>query len=144
MVFLEEGKRAGCGIVGLLALDFVVGAGREAEPREGSGEMRIGYVVMGMAVLLLAGCSCLCTGVEESEEEIPLSQVPLKVRQAAEGAVEGIVLSEAEVEVEDGQKVYELEGVAKGKEYEIEVTAEGKVLEDEEEDDDDEDDDDDD
>ena len=105
--------------------------------------MRFGHVVVGMAVLVLAGCCCFRTNVE-NEEEIPLSQVPLKVRQAAEGAVEGIVLTEAEVEVEDGQKVYELEGVAGGKEYEIEVTADGKVLEVEEDDDDEDDDDEDD
>jgi uncharacterized membrane protein YkoI len=65
----------------------------------------------------------------EKEKEIPLSEVPRAALTAAEGAVEGITLTEAEVEEEDGQTVYELEGTANGKTYEIEVTADGKVLE---------------
>jgi len=59
--------------------------------------------------------------------------VPEPALTAAQGAVEGITLTEAEMETEDGQTVYVLEGEAAGKEYEIEVTADGKVLEVEEE-----------
>jgi hypothetical protein len=61
--------------------------------------------------------------------EIPLSDVPVAARAAAEGAVPGIRLTEAEVEEEQGRLVYELEGVLDGMEHEIEVTAEGEVLE---------------
>ncbi len=77
----------------------------------------------------------------EKEKEIPLSDVPQAALTAAEGAVEGITLTEAETEEEDGQTVYILEGEAAGKVYEIEVTADGEVLEVEEETEDDEDDD---
>jgi hypothetical protein len=62
----------------------------------------------------------------EHELEIPLSSVPQKVRAAAEKAVPGIKLSEAEVE---SVLAYELTGAAQGKRYEIEVTSEGQVLE---------------
>ena len=57
---------------------------------------------------------------DEQEIEIPLDQVPDLVKQAALAAVPGIVLEEAEKEIENGVLVYELEGVANGKEYEIE------------------------
>jgi len=70
---------------------------------------------------------------EDDEKEIPLSEVPAEALKAAQGAVDGITITEAEVEEEDGQTVYVLEGKANGKEYEIEVTPEGKVLEVEEE-----------
>ena len=98
--------------------------------------MRTVSIVMGLALVCLVGCESL-ESVFEKEKEIPLSQVPQPALAAAEGAVEGIALTEAEMEKEDGQTVYVLEGEAGGKEYEIEVTAEGKVLEVEEETDDD-------
>jgi uncharacterized membrane protein YkoI len=79
-------------------------------------------------VVALAGCATV-DDLFETEKEIPLSEVPAPAIAAAKGAVKGIVLTEAEMEKEDGQTVYELEGTADGKNYEIEVTAEGKVLE---------------
>jgi uncharacterized membrane protein YkoI len=99
--------------------------------------------ILGLAVLLYCSVSCasMCSSAED-EREIPLSEVPAAARAAAEGAVPGIRLTEAEVEEEGGRLVYELEGVADGKEYEIEVTAEGEVLEVEEAGDDDDEDDD--
>lgn len=63
------------------------------------------------------------------DEEIPLSEVPEHVRAAALAAVPGIVLEEAEREVEDGVAVYCLEGEADGRDYEIDVNADGVVLE---------------
>ncbi|MHC4170276.1 MAG: PepSY domain-containing protein, partial [Planctomycetota bacterium] len=69
----------------------------------------------------------------ENEKEIPLSEVPAAAVAAAKGAVAGIELTEADVEKEDGRMVYDIEGTANGKEYTIEVTAEGEVLEVEEE-----------
>jgi uncharacterized membrane protein YkoI len=69
----------------------------------------------------------------EKEKEVPLSEVPEEALKAAQGAVDGITITEAEMEKEDGQTVYILEGEANGKKYEIEVTPEGKVLETEEE-----------
>ena len=99
--------------------------------------MRLYFVI---ALVLTCCLGCASTECEfEDEKEIALSQVPEKAVQAAQNAVEGIVLTEAEVETEDGREVYELEGMADGIEYEIEVTADGSVLEVEREDDDEED-----
>jgi len=84
----------------------------------------------------LIGCTCTETAKpREHEEPVPLSEVPAKVKEAAEAAVKGIVFTEAEREHEDGRVVYELEGEADGKKYEVEVTPEGKVIEVEEDDD---------
>ncbi len=90
-------------------------------------------VLVAIVVIGLAGCAPL-EELFESEKSIPLSEVPAPALEAARAAVEGIVLTEAEVEEEDGQLVYEIEGHVNGKEYEIEVTAEGEVLEIEQED----------
>lgn len=96
----------------------------------------LGFVLV--CAMGATGCSLYENGVEDDfgeEKEIALSELPDKVREAAEGAVDGIVLKEAEMEKEDGKWIYEVEGVADGKEYEIEITPEGKILEIEEEDD---------
>lgn len=78
--------------------------------------------------LLATGCALF-----ENEVEIPLSDVPPAAMAAAGQAVPGIEIEEAELESEDGQKVYELSGTANGKEYEIEVSGTGEILEVEEE-----------
>ena len=98
--------------------------------------MRVWSIVMGLALVCLVGCECM-ESMFEKEKESPLSEVPQAALTAAEGAVEGITLTEAETVEEDGQTVYILEGEAAGKVYEIEVTADGKVLEVEEETEDD-------
>ncbi len=77
-----------------------------------------------LACLALSACEWI-----EGEQELPLSQVPAAALAAANNAVAGIEILEAEVEVENGERVYELEGVADGREHEIEVTADGRVLE---------------
>jgi uncharacterized membrane protein YkoI len=66
---------------------------------------------------------------DDDEQSIALDQVPALVLQAALKAVPGLIVEEAELEVEDGVTVYGLEGTAAGKEVEVEVSAEGQVLE---------------
>ena len=92
-------------------------------------------LIIAVASLNLAGCGTLDEFLEH-ERSVPLSEVPTPALNSAKAAVKGIVLTEAEVEEEDGQLVYEIEGEVNGKKYEIEVTAEGKVLETEEGDED--------
>jgi hypothetical protein len=62
---------------------------------------------------------------DETEQEVAREQIPENVRLAAEKAVDGIQIEDAEVEA---VLIFELEGKADGKEIEIEVTAEGQVL----------------
>jgi len=78
------------------------------------------------------------------EVDVPLNKVPANVMAAAQKAVPGFTATKVEREVEDGVVVYDVAGTAKGMSYEVEVTADGKVLEIEEEDDGDEHEDDDD
>jgi len=90
--------------------------------------MRAWYLVFGLALICGLGCATL-DDLFEHEKEVPLSEVPAEALEAAQGAVDGINITEAEMEKEDGQTVYVFEGEANGKEYEIEVTPEGKVNE---------------
>ena len=57
--------------------------------------------------------------------DIPLAQVPEKIKKIARKAVKGLQFTEAEIE--DGN--YELEGYVNGVKYEVEITPEGKVVE---------------
>ncbi len=89
---------------------------------------------MHIASSAVAGLLLIAGTAAWADKEIDLAEVPAAAMAAAQAAVEGIRITEAEVEEEDGRMVYELEGKAGGKEYEIEVTAEGEVLEVEEDD----------
>lgn len=60
---------------------------------------------------------------------MPLSELPAVVIAAAEAAVEGIVLTEAEVEESRKGMIYEVEGYVDETEYEIEIIPEGDVIE---------------
>lgn len=90
--------------------------------------MRTWYLVLGFILICGLGCASL-DDMFEKEKDVPLSDVPPVALKAAQGAVDGITITEAEMEKEDGKTVYLFEGQASGKEYEIEVTPEGKVLE---------------
>lgn len=86
--------------------------------------------------------TALASGNKEKERDIPLSEVPEQVIAAAKAAVEGIILTDAEIEETRKGLIYEIEGYVGDTEYEIEITPEGEVIEVEIENDDDDDDDD--
>jgi hypothetical protein len=73
---------------------------------------KVGILIVGIA---LAGTLGAHPAFPEIEEEIPLSKVPKKVMEAAKKAVEGIRITEAEK-------------IDRGKNYEIEIAAKGKIL----------------
>jgi hypothetical protein len=104
--------------------------------------MRAWYLIFSLILICGLGCATL-DEMFEKEKEIPLSEVPPEALHAAQDAIDDIVITEAEIEEEDGQTIYVFEGDANGRKYEIEVTPEGKVLEVEREDEDDDEDDDD-
>lgn len=62
----------------------------------------------------------------EDEQEIDLKDVPQHILNAANEAVPGIQITEAELEK---AKVYELEGSLNDAEYEIKISEDGVVLE---------------
>ena len=105
---------------------------------------RLLAIFLGLMLVLGFG-----TNVRADDEEIALDKIPAKVKAAALKAVKGLVITEAEVEKKKGVLVYEIEGTANGKSYEIKIKADGTVIEveeeeEEEEEEEDEDDDDDD
>ena len=80
---------------------------------------------------------------DEVEEKIALDQLPAAVKKAAEEAVKGLVITEVEKVTKKDSQFYEVEGkAADGKEYEVKISPEGKVLKVEQEDEVDDDDDD--
>jgi hypothetical protein len=94
------------------------------------------YFALLLALTFTFGCACCkeskCKANKDKEEgkEIPVSQVPKAAMDAVQHAAPGIDMTEAEVEEENGQTVYSVEGKAPdGKVWEIEVTADGKILE---------------
>jgi uncharacterized membrane protein YkoI len=68
---------------------------------------------------------------EEDDEEVAvaLADVPRLVLDAAKAALPGAVFTSAEMEQEQGVTVYCLCGTHEGEQVEIEVSADGKVLE---------------
>jgi hypothetical protein len=65
----------------------------------------------------------------DAEAKRSTERVPTAIREAAARAVKGVVLSKAKEDREGGVLVYEFKGTADGKEYEIRISADGKVLE---------------
>lgn len=99
--------------------------------------MKYHWMPIVLLPLLAPSCQSLHHDDEEETLEIALDQVPAQVRAAANSAVTGFVLEEACTETEDGVLIYCLEGHADGREYEIDISAAGKVLEIESEDEED-------
>ena len=94
--------------------------------------MRISRFMVAAGAVLVLGCDFGAepkAAAKEAEDSVPLDSVPDVVKAAAASAVAGIVLEEAECETEDGRVVYDLEGTADGKDYALEIAADGTVLE---------------
>ena len=90
--------------------------------------MRAWYLIFSVFLICGLGCATL-DELFDKEKEVALSDVPAEALKAAQGAVDRVTITEAEMEKEKGETVYVFEGEANGKKYEIEVTAEGKVPE---------------
>lgn len=60
-------------------------------------------------------------------KKVELSDVPQKVTDTAMKEVSGFKASSANTEMEDGKKVYELQGMADGKKVEIDVMEDGTL-----------------
>ncbi len=73
---------------------------------------------------------------DEEEAEIAAKDLPAAVVAAVRAIYPAGEVEEGEKETEDGRIVYEVEVEAGGKEFRVEVTPEGSILEIEEEDDD--------
>lgn len=105
------------------------------------------------ACLLASGCCCpdaspACGEIEDHDEvdddgqPVAVSELPANVVAAATAAVPGLLIEEAALETEDGVTFYDIEGEVGEKDYELEITPAGKVLDVEEDHDGDDEDDD--
>ena len=79
----------------------------------------------------VAGCESMTAGHDGGEEErdVAVADLPAPVTDAIRRMYPAGVIEEAEVEMEGGREVYSVEVKEAGKEHEVEVTADGTVLE---------------
>jgi uncharacterized membrane protein YkoI len=70
-----------------------------------------------------------CSEKGENDVSMPLDKVPPSIMKVAEEKLPGVKFDSAYKETKDGKDVYELRGKTKeGKIRDVEVTADGKVL----------------
>ena len=100
-----------------------------ASPAAGSQPDAAGSAVAGAAVAGDDEDEAGKADEDEVEHVIALDKVPDALLAAARAALPGVELTGAVVEQEAGQLVYELVGTEGGERVEIEVGADGKVLE---------------
>ena len=85
-----------------------------------------------LAAILVAGCVSTDTDNDyadrEDGREVSQLVVPDKVLNAARAKVPGFVLTEADLIQRNNTTVYSLEGNARGEDYDIIVTSDGRVL----------------
>jgi uncharacterized membrane protein YkoI len=90
----------------------------------------LGLVAVGLLAGLTAG---VWAGANEREEKVSIDQVPAAVKATILKETQGARIKEIERETEHGTTVYEAEAVRNGREIEIEIAADGTLLEREEE-----------
>ena len=83
-----------------------------------------------ISIMVILATSTLSGCFDNNDEiEIPLADVPANIITTVQNSLPGIVLSEAEKQVENNSVIYELEGkLINGKEYEIEITDSGTII----------------
>ncbi len=86
------------------------------------------------ATALLAACATkpvpVAPGYENDDfdNDIPKNEVPATVLAAAKAEIPGFVLEEADLQQRGATRFFELQGRANGRPYELDITADGRVL----------------
>jgi uncharacterized membrane protein YkoI len=65
---------------------------------------------------------------DDFDNEIPKNEVPAAVLSAAKAQIPGFVLEEADLQERNGRRLFELQGRANGRRYEMDILADGRVL----------------
>lgn len=92
--------------------------------------------------LMAIACLAVCIGAVatmqtvDRESVVSIEQVPAAAKAALLAQAQGGTINEIEVEVENGQTIYEAEVIIEGREVDIRVAADGTLLGTETEDDD--------
>jgi len=88
--------------------------------------LRVVFAVL--VVSFFVGCASIKSMCSDNEVKVALSSVPKAVTDTASATLKGFTATEASMEKHEGRTVYELKGKADGQEYEIKITAEGKII----------------
>ena len=65
---------------------------------------------------------------DDADNDIPKNEVPANVLAAAKAQIPGFVLEETDLQQRGAARLFELQGRANGRPYEIDITADGRVL----------------
>ena len=86
------------------------------------------HTILSVITLLTLTLITACAD-NNNDTEIPVSDVPANVITIVQNILPGIILNEAEKELEGETVIYELEGkLINGKKYEIEITEFGEII----------------
>ena len=95
--------------------------------REGRPMKKI-IAAISIAVIGSLACPVLLTAAEEKEETVKMSDLPAAVQTTIKDKARKNAIVKIEKKTEDGKTVYEAVVNKKGKEWSIEVDANGKFL----------------
>lgn len=87
-------------------------------------------------VALLASCATkpqpvapgYASASDDFDNDIPKNEVPANVLAAAKVQIPGFVLQSANLQQRGGTRLFELQGRANNRPYELDITADGRVL----------------
>ena len=65
---------------------------------------------------------------DDFDNDIPKNEVPANVLAAAKAAIPGFTLTEANLQQRGGTRLFELQGRANDRPYELDITADGRLL----------------
>jgi hypothetical protein len=65
---------------------------------------------------------------DDADNDIPKNEVPANVLAAAKAEIPGFILEEADLQQRGATRLFELQGRANGRPYELDITADGRVL----------------
>jgi uncharacterized membrane protein YkoI len=109
----------------------------EKETKNGTTTYEAKFVADGKTVeVKVASDGTLLKRKVEDEEKVTLDQVPAAVKDTILKEAKGAKIEAIEKETKKGESVYEAEFLAEGKEVEIRVASDGKLLKEEAEDED--------
>jgi hypothetical protein len=91
-------------------------------------------LLLATSLSLLAACATKPVPVapgyknDNFDNDIPKNEVPEVVLSAAKAQIPGFLLQEADLQQRSGHRLYELQGRANGRRYEMDILPDGRVL----------------
>ena len=103
---------------------------RNNQPRRLKKETQMKKIIAAISIAVIASLACpvLLTAAEENEETVKMSDLPAAVQTTIKDKAGSNEIEKIEKKTEKGETVYEAVVNKKGKEWSIEVDANGKFL----------------